>query len=308
MISQPSAWKSGLVKKGVVPNSFSETTPFVFNDRLYRLENFMKSQEFLGKPVQYRFHEDGFRIRDVELDRVISVPLLNHYFAIAYVWEGRVYAFAGFLGTDDEWWRIRRLVMISSDDLITWTAPKVVLEAENNEHIFNTGICHDGKRFVLLYETDDQRYTPKFTFKYSQSDDLAHWERIPGALYGLGKYVGGPALYFENGWYYTLYLEALEGPHYETRLTRSRDLIEWHDAPPDRPFVTYDSSHRPDPGHHPEVFEINASDAELCEFRGKTIVYFNGGNQQGVGDLQWAEYDGSPRDLLESFYADEGPA
>ncbi len=297
-------WKNPLVKKGALPVIASESTPFVFNDRLYRLENFHKSDEFLDKPVDYRFHEDGFRIRDVEADRVVSVPLLNHYFAIAYVWQGRVYAFAGDLGEDEPWWHIRKIIMISSDDLITWTKPQVVLRSERGERMFNTGICHDGSQFVMLYETDDKRW-PKFTFKYLRSTDMVNWEPIPNALYGTDKYVGGPALYFEGGWYYTLYLESLGEGRYETRITRSKDLVNWQDAPAGRPFLPHDPNRQPDPVNHPEVWELNASDPDLCEYKGKTIVYFNGGNQLGVGDFQWAEFDGSPRELFECFFQEE---
>jgi alpha-L-fucosidase len=301
MGNSKSSWTNPLAKKGVVPETYSESTPFVFRDRLYRLENFRKQQETPEKPVEYRFHEDGFRIRDVELNRVISVPLLNHYFGTAFVWEDRVYAFAGYLGEDDNWWHIRRIVMISSNDLITWSAPKVAIESERGERIFNNGVCHDGDRFVMLYETDDERW-PSFTFKYCQSQDLVNWERIPDAFYGVDKYVGGPALYHEGGWYYTLYVEALPDRRYETRVTRSKDLLSWEDAPEDRPFLAYDYEHRPDPIRCPDIREISASDAELCEYRGKTLVYFNGGDQLGVGDLQLAEYEGLPRNLLEAFF------
>jgi len=294
-------WANPLVKKGVVPETYCEVTPFVFGGRLYRLENFRKQQEFPDQPVEFRFHEDGFRIRDVERNRVISVPLLNHYFATAFVWDGRVYAFAGYLGEDEPWWHIREIVVTTSTDLVTWSAPEAVIRSERDERMFNNSVCHDGERFVMLYETNDDRWPP-FTFKYCQSDDLMHWERIPGALYGVDKYVGGPALYYEGGHYYTLYVAALEGPRYETRVTRSRDLMTWEDAPEDRPFLRYDIEHRPDPVRCPDVREISASDTELCEYRGKTIVYFNGGDQRGVGDLQWAEYDGPPGELLESFF------
>ena len=243
----------------------------------------------------------GFRIRDVESDQVISIPLLNHYFAIAFVWEDRVYVYAGDYGHGEPWWHIRRIVLITSDDLITWSKPQVVITSQDGERLFNTAVCHDGRSFVLLYETDDRRW-PAFTFKYCRSADLIHWQQVPGALYGTDKYVGGPALDYEGGWYYTLYLEALGEGRYETRVTRSQDLLTWTDAPPGRPVLTYDPERIPDPVHHPEVREINASDVELCEWQGKTILYFNGGNQLGVGDLQWAEYEGTPRQLLEFFF------
>ncbi|MEI8062638.1 MAG: alpha-L-fucosidase [Verrucomicrobiota bacterium] len=207
--------------------------------------------------------------------------------------------------------------MRSSDDLVKWTPPVTVIEAEGDEHLFNTAVCHDGHRFILLYETDDKQWTP-FTFKYCESNDLVHWRRIPGAVYGREKYVGGPALYFEGGWFYTLYLQDLNGYSggtWETRVTRSRDLLHWEDAPVERPFLAPDLSrvfthqHRglfadQQPSQPVQVREINASDAEICYWQGQTLVYFNGGDQQTCGDLQQAEFNGTPRELLERFYAE----
>jgi alpha-L-fucosidase len=109
-------------------------------------------------------------------------------------------------------------------------------------------------------------------------------------------------MYFAGGWYYTLYLQALGEGHYETRVTRSQDLLTWTDAPEGRALLTYDPERVPDPVNHPEVRELNASDVELCEWQGKTLLYFNGGDQLGVGDLQWAESEGTPRELLEHFF------
>ena len=128
----------------------------------------------------------------------------------------------------------------------------------------------------MLYETNDSRWPP-FTFKYCESDDLVRWRRIPGAVYGTDKYVGGPALYHADGWYYTLYLKACKAGCMR------------HDYPFPRPgplagragrpgCAARRSGHVPDPGH-PGVHELSASDAELCFWRGKTIVYFLSGNQ-----------------------------
>jgi alpha-L-fucosidase len=132
---------------------------------------------------------------------------------------------------------------------------------------------------------------------------LATWERIPDALYGTDKYVGGPALYREGDFFYTLYLQDLGGK-WETCITRSKDLIHWQDAPPDRPFLTFDPSRKHPPLRPQNVMEINASDAELCCWKGKTLVYFTGSDQQVAGDLQTAEYSGTPQQLFESFFAD----
>jgi len=161
-------------------------------------------------------------------------------------------------------------------------------------------VCRGVDVFILLYETNDAQWPP-FTFKYCTSTDLHSWSHIPGAIYGRDKYVGGPALYYEGGTYYTLFLHDLGGT-WETRITRSRDLLNWEDAPEGRPFLPCNPKHVPQPNLFPDVRELSASDAELCEWRGKTLVYFYGGNQQGQGILQLAVFDGSPRELLEYYF------
>ena len=322
------SWQHPLQKKGTVLNQMGETTPFVFNDRFYRLENYQRFLDFPAAAASdgYRFMEDQVRVWDVEAQRLVSTALVGHSFGFAFVHGGRVYVFAARHRADRPWRTFTAIDMTSSDDLLHWTPPQTVIEAEEvardgqpgQEYLFNTAVCRattesgeeDGApRFVLLYETDDPRW-PAFTFKYCESNDLLHWRRIPGALYGREKYVGGPALYSEGGWFYTLYLQDLNGYHggtWETRLTRSKDLIHWEDAPLDRPFLAPDPSriqHYPRGDKLIEVREVNASDAELVCWQGKTLVYFNGGDQQTLGDLQMAEFEGTPRQLFEHFYAE----
>ena len=293
-------WTNPIVKQGYLGSPLVETSPFVFNNRLYLMEN---NQRFWdvpdAKPGDF-FHQDEVRIRDVESKKIVSVALKNHAFATLLVWEGRVYIFAGDYGKDKPWRQITGISMTSSSDLKNWTAPVIVLRAAPDEFFFNTAICRSKDKFILLYETNDARWKP-FTFRYMESSDLKRWKEIPGAFYGKEKYVGGPALYYEGGWYYTLYLEAL-GNGYETRITRSEDLIHWEDAPDGRPFVTFDPSHRNIPLIKPDISESNASDVELCYFNGKTILYFTGSDQTTAGDLQWATFDGTPEQLFEYFF------
>jgi alpha-L-fucosidase len=228
------------------------------------------------------------------------VALRNHYFGEGFLYKSRLYIFAGDYGVDLSWHRHKKINMVYSDDLMKWSDPVTVIESERNEHLFNTAVCRDPVRFIMLYETDDSRW-PAFTFKYCESDDMVHWRRIPNAFYGTDKYVGGPALYYADGWYYTLYLQSLPNGHYENRITRSRDLIHWQDAPETRAVLPVVPTHVPVP-EHPNVFEISASDAELCYWRGKTIVYFHSGNQQGVAGLEIAEFDGPPEKLLSHYF------
>ncbi len=48
--------------------------------------------------------------------------------------------------------------------------------------------------------------------------------------------------------------------------------------------------------------DINNSDVDLCEFNGKTILYYSWGNQQGTEFLAEAVYEGNLADFLRSYF------
>ena len=76
-----------LEKKGTVSDQMGETTPFVFKDRFYRLENYQRFLEFPDAQASegFRFMEDEVRVRDVEANEVFSVALVGHSFGAAFV-------------------------------------------------------------------------------------------------------------------------------------------------------------------------------------------------------------------------------
>jgi alpha-L-fucosidase len=298
------SWTNPIVKQGRLGSPLVEISPFVFKNKLYLLENNQRFWDLPGGKPGDSFHEDSVHIRDVESGKIVSSALANHGFGTVLVWNDSVYVFAGDYGQNKPWRQITSITMTSSADLKNWTQPQTVLKAGSNEFFFNTAVCRARDKFVLLYETNDPAWIP-FTFRYCESTDLKNWKPIPNAVYGKDKYVGGPALYYEGGWYYTLYLEALK-PGYETRITRSGNLVDWMDAPTGRTFLKFDSSHKNIPLLQPPVRESNASDAELCYYKGNTIIYFTGSDQTTAGDLQWATYKGSPRQLFEHFFIGSG--
>ena len=297
------SWKNPITNARQMDDVRSEITPFVFKGRLYRLENMMRFADFEGKDPQFRYHEDGFRIRDVAEDRIISIPLLNHYFAIAYVWNDRVYVVAGDY-EDRPWWHIRHTILICSDDLITWSKPKIILEAAGQEHLFNYAVCQARGKFYLLYETNDSRW-PAFTARFCESDDLVTWRKLPeNYIYGKDKYIGGPALYFDEpeDRFYLLYVNDLGNHVYDNRIARSADLITWQDAPADRPVVCPDPERFVDDRKWPGIKECSASDMELCEFKGRTYLYWINGNQQGASAGWEAVYSGPRNQLLHTYF------
>jgi alpha-L-fucosidase len=96
---------------------------------------------------------------------------------MAFVWKGRVYVFAGNWGQEKKW-QITEIEMISSDDLVNWTKPIVVLRAEPVEKFFNVSVCRGRDAFVLLVESNDPKWPP-FTFKYCRTTTHWAWCRTP---------------------------------------------------------------------------------------------------------------------------------
>ena len=284
------AWRNPIVKKGKLNNPLVEVTPFLLHGQLYLLENWQKHWDLDKSKDGAHFEKDEVRIRrmddshlgDLERGEVVSVPLIGHGLGMALAWQDEVYVFAGNWGKKKKW-RINEITMIHSPDLKTWSDPVTILRANDNEHFFNVSVCRADDRFVLLVESNDPTW-PAFTFKYFESDNLTDWQQIPDAVYGKEKYVGGPALYYYGDTFYTLYLQSLGRGCYETRVTRSRDLIHWHDAPTERTFITFNSKNKVHALRPPEIREKNASDVELCAYQGKTVIYYTGGDQHIAGE------------------------
>jgi alpha-L-fucosidase len=107
-----------------------------------------------------------------------------------------------------------------------------------------------------------------------------------------------------------LYLEARLGPNYESHIVRSKDLIRWEPSPfnpvlkasPEDKLIanpTLTTDHR---AKLDRAVDLNNSDLDLCEFRGKTIITYSWGNQQGTEFLAQAVYDGSLESFLKGFF------
>lgn len=304
MLNMPE-WESPWSKTERIPDC-GEMTPFWFKGKEYRVVNRKNSAAYKCYPdamPSVGIHDDHFEIYNTEEERIMSAPLYNVYFASAFVHKERVYCFCIDYELDRPWWHSRRLLMVSSDDLITWSKPVIVLETDGVESLFNTAVVFNGQEFILLYENDDKDFRPNFTFKFARSKDLIHWEKIPGAVYGRQKYVGGPAMEYMDGFYYVTYVNCFINPetgerNYDTRIARSKDLIDWEDSSQSVLMPLYDY---PDP-ERPELQQTNASDAEFLERDGKVICYWNGGNQVNLGGSYVSEYSGTLKQLFESFF------
>jgi hypothetical protein len=54
--------------------------------------------------------------------------------------------------------------------------------------------------------------------------------------------------------------------------------------------------------HIASARNMNNSDVDLCEFDGKTVLYYSWGNQEGVEFLAEAVYDGPMRQFLTGYF------
>ena len=48
--------------------------------------------------------------------------------------------------------------------------------------------------------------------------------------------------------------------------------------------------------------DVNNSDLELCEFQGRTIMYYSWGNQQGMEFLAEASFNGTMKEFLQRWF------
>ncbi|XOV93213.1 MAG: hypothetical protein ACFHWX_00595 [Bacteroidota bacterium] len=298
-----SQWRNPLTKMGRLNSPLVEVQPLVIDGEFYVLENWRSSWDWPGQP-----HKDAGKDNEMwiahlpkgpenyEGRKYLSRALKGNTLGTAIADEGRVYVF----GVNEASKR-KFVEMTWSDDLKEWSKPVKVLDSPEGD-IFNVSLFKDDQGYVFLWETNG--VGKPFTMCFGRLNRLTdNWNDhiIEGACYGKEKYTGGPEVVYSNGWYYLLYLEDLsEG--WETRITRSQDLITWQDAPEERPFLPFNGDHRNLPLHSPEVQENNASDPGLTTYQGQVIVYFTGGIQQRGGDLQWAKYEGTVDELMRSFF------
>lgn len=296
-------WSNPLKKVDRLHSPLVEVEPFVLNGEFYLLESWRSDWDWPGQPSKDAGSNNEIWIaklpkgpKSYESRNYISCALRGSTFGTAIVWEDRIYVF----GTNEASGR-QFVEMTWSEDLKNWSEPVNVFDSPAG-NIYNMSLARDDKGFVFQWETN--AVGTKFTMCFGHIDKLTdNWNDniIENAKYGEDKYTGGPEVIYADGWYYLLYLERLDYG-WETRITRSKDLINWQDAPEDRPFIPFDNSIVNIPLHPSDVPEKNASDPGVAYYNGQVIVYFTGGIQKKAGDLQWARFKGTMKELMEAFF------
>jgi alpha-L-fucosidase len=286
-------------KLGTLDLLMVETTPVVFRDRLYRFEYVRKD---------YHANKTGdsyFRFIDVETGKTTTAFAKGYDLGCAFADGDALWVF----GVDN--WDGENVAVFRSSDLNHWERrPALKLTGWG---LFNTSVCKSGNRYVMAIEVGrpPEVVGVPFTMRFAESKNLLDWKLLPAAcVYTKERYSACPALRFLDGWFYMLYLEARPGPNYETHIVRSKDLMHWETSPFNpvlkaspadkriaNPKLTVDQKEKIE-----GAVNLNNSDVDLCEFRGKTIITYSWGNQQGTEFLGEAVYDGTLASFLKGFF------
>ncbi len=286
-------------KLGTIDIGLVETTPVVFNGRLYRFEYVREGYKPNTTGDSY------FRFIDHQTKKATPAFAKGFHMGSAFVEDDTVYV------TAVDIWDGEQIAMFVSADLKNWSfRPVLHLPGFG---IFNTSLCKADDRYVLMYEIGKppEEAGKRFTARFAESVDLVNWQCLPKeCTYAKDRYTAPHALRYHDGYFYNFYLEALDG--YQTHVVRSRDLVHWQ-ASPYNPVLAASEADKQiaNPSLTPEQRQfildaknINNSDIDFAETNGRLIINYSWGNQRGTEFLAKAVFDGSLEQFLKGWYKD----
>ena len=293
-------------KLGTILCDMVETTPIVFNNELYRFESVRPSNTNESNNTGSSY----FHFVNVRTNQTTKPLAFNYHFGCAYADGGYMYV-VGTKGLQEPS-RLQTsniLTIFRSCDLDNFEEfSEIVFPQDINT--FNTGICKKDGVYTMLIEVTKPIM---FHFRFAQSTDMKNWTLLEENCSFHDRYTGGPAIYTIEGdpYYYVLYLEAYPGPCYMNCIARSKDLSHWEYSPIN-PILMFDDEEDKKIGSHfltehdreriERAVNVNNSDLELCEFNGRTIMYYSWGSQTGIEFLSEAVYEGKMKDFLQGFF------
>ena len=294
-------------------NNIVETTPIVYRGELYRFE-VVRRKSFTSENAR----SDWSQIDDLPCLRFVHVrtntqgPCFadGHTFGFAYTEDDVMYVVTGSRPS----WGSDGLVFYRSTDLVNWEEYSSV--DLPGWKIFNMNIAKKDGVYTLLIEISEpvDECGKAYTFRFLKSTDLKNWTLTPSeCVFQKDRYAGSPSIYaFEDDpYYYVGYLESYPNHCFANCIARSKDLISWEYSPINpvlmydeledkkigSPFLTPADRERID-----AALDINNSDMELCEYLGRTLIYYSWGDQKGTEFLAEACYEGGMHEFLKAFF------
>jgi hypothetical protein len=264
--------------KELIERDVCELAPVVWQGRLCHL--------VCVRPATGGTKQDYYLVlKDAGTGEELARFAEGYSLASAIVHDGVFYAFASRFAP--EGWH--DVTVFWSSDLVHWRSKVAIVD--ENEQLFNSSVCEGPDGFVMAYESNDPAY-PAFTAKFARSANLLDWNKQRDAVFGTNRYTACPCIRYSDGYYYAMYLEHRAPRHYfETYITRSRDLRHW-ELSAGNPVLS------------PEGLDesINASDPELVEVGGQTLVYYAVGDQLTWMNIKRVVYPGPLDEFLASWF------
>lgn len=305
---KPQIRRIGTIKTDVV-----ESSPFVLNDHLYRMEYFRENKHNPRNDSDITY----MKVFDVLTNENIATLAPNHHLGSAFSDGEAAYISATFQSGNPEYqWGGNRVDIYRSLDAKNWEEWGGIT-FEEGYCCFNTSMCKKDDTYILAVEVsyfvDGGK---RWGVRFAKSPDMKNWELLPREYCFEAPATGAQAIYSvpDDPYYYMFEMISNYGPVYTTNLVRSKDLKNWEQSPVNpilihddkldkqiaNPFLTEKEQER-----IKNAKDNNNSDLELCEFRGRTIIYYSWGNQKGEEFLAEASYEGPLKEFLQGSFPKE---
>ncbi len=298
--SSEDAKQPKIEKLGTIDCDLVETTPIVFKDQVYRFE-YVRQKYYANSTG-----DSYFRFINHETGKATPGFAKGYHLGSAFVDGDSVYV------TAVDIWNGENIILFVSGDLQHWKS-RMVLNLPN-WGLFNTSLCKADDRYVLMFEVGKPIDVAgkRFTARFAESKDLQHWQLTdPQCTYTKERYSAPHALRYLEGYFYNFYLEAHDG--WEMRVVRSKDLVNWQPSPLN-PVLKASGKDKTitNTNLSAECMEkikgaknINNSDIDFCEYKGRLIINYSWGNQHGTEFLAEAVYHGTLHEFLKGWFSEQ---
>ena len=290
-------------KKGTLDLDIVESNPIMFRGRPWLME-YVRHRDVHGPSTTYHGNAMGkpyCRFRSLEDCQSFSKP-----FGIGYCFGNAFAENDHIVVTVTEYWGGPGFYAIESDDMEKWTEPRPIY-VNPSQKCYNSSMCRAGDKYVNALEIGDVKDCLENYIIFAETRDFVNWSIIPGAKCKKGA----PVLRYYDGWYFYICLLGDYEKGFSTCIFRSRNLKDW-EASPMNPILSFDEDDRkihPLAKFTPEqlgtiakAVNINASDMDMCEFQGKTIVSYSWGDQRGHEFLALGSIDSTEREFCFSCF------
>lgn len=284
-------------KLGTIDVDLVETTPIVFDGKVYRYEYVREGYWDNDSGDSYS------RFVDRETGKATKSFAKGFHLGSAFVYDNTVYV------TAVDIWDGEEIHVFASQDMENWENWLAV--DLPGYGIFNTSLTKAENNFVLMFEIGkpEEKSGKRFTANFATSTDMKNWKVLSSEHnYAMDRYTAPHCIRYLDGYYYDFYLEAHDG--YEMRVVRSKDLIAWEPSPlnpvlkasEEDKVIANDKLSVELQQKIANAKDINNSDIDFCEFNGKLIINYSWGNQHGEEFLGEAIYKGTMEQFLNGWF------